>query len=115
MGGGGGAVGDLTDWVEAVMLSCSSSVEVGGRLPRRMFAVRHQGDQGDQGDQGSCRRLKEGSGPALRRPGSLEGSCDCDSLEGSLEAGRVCWAGGAACWEAEEVEVWAGLRLEVLG
>ena len=75
--------------------------------------------QGDQDDRGKCRRLREAPGPALRRPGSRAGSCDCDSLEGSLEAGRaagrVCWEGGEACWEAEEVEVSAERRLEVLG
>ena len=113
VGGEGGAEGDPTDWVEAVMLSWSSSAEVGGRLPQRMFAGGHQGDQG------SCTRLLEGPGPALRRPDSRAGSCDCDSLEGSLEAGqgagRVCWVGGEACWEAEEEEVSVGLRLEVLG
>ena len=114
--GAGGEVGDLTGWEEAVMWSWSSSGEVGGRPLPRMFAV---APQGDQGDQGRCRRLRQPPGPALRRPGSLAGSCDCDSLEGSLEAGRaagrVGWGGGEACLEAVEVEVSAERRLEVLG
>ena len=71
--GGGGEEDELTDWVEAGMLSCSASV-VGGRPLQRMFAGRHPG---------RCRRLREVLMPTPRRQDSLVGSCDCDSLEGS--------------------------------